>query len=557
MYRYLKQRLNQDNNDDFGGQLVTMRVKLDKKHATIAMRACYRSASRHPIVVVMILFTIWLRRSFPLLFSLLVYASPVIVSTVILLGALLLFGHQQDPKHRKVGKPHNHEIQNLRVWVTEDTETGEKSEPREISFGKKFSVVNNVNVDNNNKLVTDKNVHGSGVSMADKKLKEDEKNVVANHNQKTDLGKDKTVFVKSCGQLANNIVDHKQWETESELAESSTTISMAGNFPIVDDLPPFLQPELPHHAHMLHVHKSGPDVPHNAHIHKRGPEVSHHAQMSQATSERSLESDDDRDHEDEEDDQKNPKNLGKSEVERNEHMENIIARQKAIRNMRMQAEENLANINLDISYSATPCASTRRNSFDVPIDFNETVLESAPIVTMPIIDNFNILHNPSGDKSYPVVPIFQPDSLSFQPNQQFNHHHAGPTIITASRQNESYYTSGASENVSQRSPSSSSDDDDDTNKLHHVARNERLYQDKTSNAGERGREKSRVGTSHGVKTSHGDEKGYQGKSSSESSSSSSFSDVSDHLDDEEEEYEYRSAIMPSTPEQQAYLELCL
>ncbi|KAI3522515.1 hypothetical protein L1887_00354 [Cichorium endivia] len=512
-----------------------MRVKLDKKHATIAMRACYRSASKHPIVVVMILFTIWLRRSFPLLFSLLVYASPVIVSTVILLGALLLFGHQQDPKNRKVGKPHNHEIQNLRVWVTEDTETGEKSvtsEPREIAFGKKFSVVNNVNVDNNNKLDTDKNVHGSGASMADKKSKEDEKSVVANHNQKSDLGKDKTVFVKSCAQFQPPIVDHKQWETESELAESSTTISMVGTFPIVDDLPPFLQPEVPQHAHMLHVHK-------------RGPEVPHHTQMSQATSERSLESDDDRDHEDEEDDQKNLKNLGKSE-----HMENIIARKKAIRNMRMQAEENLANINLDISYSATPCASTRRNSFDVPIDFNETVLESAPIVAMPIIDNFNILHNPSGDKSYPVVPIFQPDSLSFQPNQQFGHHHesfnAGPTIIMAPRQNESYYTSGASENVSQRSPSSS--DDDDTTKLHHVARNERLYQDyKTSNAGERGREKSRVGTSHG------DEKGYQGKSSSESSSSSSFSDVSDHLDDEEEEYEYRSAIMPSTPEQQAVI----
>ncbi|KAL7584355.1 hypothetical protein Lser_V15G42632 [Lactuca serriola] len=606
-----------------------MGVELDKKYAIIAIRACYRSASKHPVVAVLILFTIWFYRSFPLLFSLLVYASPILVSTAVLLGTLLLFGHQNASKIRKEGKQqhhHHHQIHNLRVRAIEDTGIdgkGARSEARENAIGKKNSDVSNVNLNDDHprvQIIKRRNSIDNSVLMAYKKLKEEAKNEVCNHNQKIDLGGEKTMFVNRCAQFqpphANNTEDHKRWETGSQHAETSfPTASMVGAFPMVHDLQ---QPEVPQNNHMLHVHRSEPEVPHHhaqtlhahrsesevphhahmSHVHRNEPEVlhhhaqtlhvhrneaeaPHHAQMSNvnayAASNHSVESDDHDDDDDEEeartwteDDQKNLRNLGKSEIERNQHMENLVARQKALRNMRIQAEENLVNINLDISYSSTPIASTRRNSnastrrnsMDVPYDFNETVVESTPSDMMPRTNPYDLPYDSSG-------PTFQSDALSFQPN-----HEGG-----GSRQNEGYYTFGASENVSQRSRSS---DDDDMVKVHHVTRDGRVYEFKASiNGGETRKEKSNfesdsssfqpnnqsshrhessdVGSStlggyvHNdeVKTSDVGEKGYQGKSSSESSSSSSsFSDVSDHLDDEEEEYDYRSAVMPSTPERQ-------
>ncbi|CAI9301421.1 unnamed protein product [Lactuca saligna] len=636
-----------------------MGVELDKKYAIIAIKACYRSASKHPVVVVLILFTIWFYRSFPLLFSLLVYASPILVSTAVLLGTLLLFGHQNASKIRKEGKQqqqqhhhhhHHHQIHNLRVRAIEDTGIGGKgvrSEARENAIGKKNSDVSNVNLTDDHprvQIIKRRNSIDNSVLMAYKKLKEEAKNEVCNHNQKIDLSGEKIMFVNRCAQFqpphANNTEDHKRWETGSQHSESSfPTASMVGALPSVHDLPPLLQPqvtqnnhmlhvhrsepqvphhhaqtlhahrsesEVPHHAHTLHVHRSEPEVPHHAHMlhahrnepevphhhaqtlhvhrnepeaphhhaqtlhaHRNEAEVPHHAQMSNvnayAASNHSLESDDHDDDDEEEartwteDDQKNLRNLGKSEIERNQHMENLVARQKAIRNMRIQAEENLVNINLDISYSSTPIASTRRNSnastrrnsMDVPYDFNETVVESTPSDMMPRTNTYDLPYDSSG-------PTFQSDALSFQPN-----HEGG-----GSRQNEGYYTFGASENVSQRSRSS---DDDDMVKVHHVTRDGRVYEFKASvNGGETRKEKSNFESSHRhessdvasstlgwhvhndeVKTSDVGEKGYQGKSSSESSSSSSsFSDVSDHLDDEEEEYDYRSAVMPSTPERQ-------
>ncbi|CAH1445777.1 unnamed protein product [Lactuca virosa] len=607
-----------------------MGVELDKKHAIIAIRACYRSASKHPVVVVLILFTIWFYRSFSLLFSLLVYASPILVSTAVLLGTLLLFGHQNASKIRKEGKQqyHHHQIHNLRVRAIEDTDIGGKgvrSETRENAIGKKNSDVSNVNLNDDHprvQIIKRRNSIDNSVLMAYKKLKEEAKNEVCNHNQKIDLGGEKIMFVNRCAHFqpphANNTEDHKRWETGSQHSESSfPTASMVGAFPMVHDLPPLQQPEVPQNNHMLHVHRSEPEVPHHhaqtlhahrnesevphhhaqtlhghrnepevphhahmLHVHRNEAEAPHHAQMSNvnayAASNHSLESDDHDDDDEEEahtwteDDQKNLRNLGKSEIERNQHMENLVARQKALRNMRIQAEENLVNINLDISYSSTPIASTRRNSnastrrnsMDVPYDFNETVVESTPSDMMPRTNPYDPPYDSSG-------PTFQSDALSFQPN-----HEGG-----GSRQNEGYYTFGASENVSQRSRSS---DDDDMVKVHHVTRDGRVYEFKASiNGDETRKEKSKfesdslsfqpnnqsshrhescdVGSStlggyvHNdeVKTSDVGEKGYQGKSSSESSSSSSsFSDVSDHLDDEEEEYDYRSAVMPSTPERQ-------
>ncbi|CAH1445773.1 unnamed protein product [Lactuca virosa] len=75
--------------------------------------------------------------------------------------------------------------------------------------------------------------------------------------------------------------DHKRWETGSQHSESSfPTASMVGAFPMVHDLPPLQQPEVPQNNHMLHVHRSEPEVPHHhaqtLHAHRNESEVPHH-----------------------------------------------------------------------------------------------------------------------------------------------------------------------------------------------------------------------------------------------------------------------------------------
>ncbi|WCJ27669.1 hypothetical protein M5689_009397 [Euphorbia peplus] len=64
----------------------------------ISVRSCYGSVCRHPFLVGFVLFLIFLYRSFPFLFSVLVSASPVLVCTAVLLGTLLSYGDPNIPE---------------------------------------------------------------------------------------------------------------------------------------------------------------------------------------------------------------------------------------------------------------------------------------------------------------------------------------------------------------------------------------------------------------------------------------------------------------------------
>ncbi|KAB1223100.1 hypothetical protein CJ030_MR2G013659 [Morella rubra] len=58
----------------------------------VSIKTCYRSVCSHPFIVGMLCFLLFLYRSFPFVFSLLVSASPVLLCTALLLGTLLSFG---------------------------------------------------------------------------------------------------------------------------------------------------------------------------------------------------------------------------------------------------------------------------------------------------------------------------------------------------------------------------------------------------------------------------------------------------------------------------------
>ncbi|XP_043816136.1 uncharacterized protein LOC110623391 isoform X2 [Manihot esculenta] len=89
----------------------------------VSIRTSYKSVLKHPVLVGLVCFLIFLYRSFPFLFSLLVSASPVLFCTVILLGTLLSFGEPNIPEIEKANKEVSHEISSLKAGVLGDATT--------------------------------------------------------------------------------------------------------------------------------------------------------------------------------------------------------------------------------------------------------------------------------------------------------------------------------------------------------------------------------------------------------------------------------------------------
>ncbi|KAL2502062.1 uncharacterized protein Fot_35910 [Forsythia ovata] len=88
---------------------------------------CLRSVCNHPFLVGVLGFLILLYRSTPSVFSLLVYASPVLVCTAILLGILLSFGELNLPDV-EIEEKTTHETVSLKTGVSGDTTVVERIE---------------------------------------------------------------------------------------------------------------------------------------------------------------------------------------------------------------------------------------------------------------------------------------------------------------------------------------------------------------------------------------------------------------------------------------------
>ncbi|CAL1361909.1 unnamed protein product [Linum trigynum] len=77
----------------------TMRIAVDgKRYSLLTIKMCSRWIRRHPVLVSALCVLVFLYRSFPFCFSVLVSASPVLFCTAILLGTLLSFGEPHIPE---------------------------------------------------------------------------------------------------------------------------------------------------------------------------------------------------------------------------------------------------------------------------------------------------------------------------------------------------------------------------------------------------------------------------------------------------------------------------
>ncbi|PNY06066.1 hypothetical protein L195_g002528 [Trifolium pratense] len=82
------------------GSMIEIGIKI-RKVVFISIRGVYRSACNHPFLLGFLGFLLFLYRYFPVLFSVLVSASPVLVCTALLLGTLLSFGQSNVPEFEK------------------------------------------------------------------------------------------------------------------------------------------------------------------------------------------------------------------------------------------------------------------------------------------------------------------------------------------------------------------------------------------------------------------------------------------------------------------------
>lgn len=105
-----------------GGDGLKVGVQI-MKFVIIATRMCYRSVSNHPFVVGTLLLLLFLYRSFPFLFSILVSSSPVLVCTAVLLGALLSFGETNIVSESGEDEKSSVEIAELKTGRVENNTT--------------------------------------------------------------------------------------------------------------------------------------------------------------------------------------------------------------------------------------------------------------------------------------------------------------------------------------------------------------------------------------------------------------------------------------------------
>ncbi|KAL4325490.1 hypothetical protein GQ457_11G006160 [Hibiscus cannabinus] len=368
-----------------------------RKFMLMSVKICYRSVWNHPFLVGLVCFFMLMYASFPLLFSALVTASPVLVCTAVLLGTLLSFGspyipeiNEDEGEEEKVG----HEVSELKTDATEDHEL--KEDLSDEQWGEQFD---------------------SSLVFAWKRSFDDDESL--------DSGSD---------------------STESP----SPDASMADIIPMLDELHPLLGSETPQPAQLLSG--DGSDAA-SERSHGTNDDESAESDEFENQGEEDNNVDDGEgegakgDKEDEsksamkrtEDDRKNLMDLGTSELERNQRLHNLIARRRARKSMGF-GDLNSVNIPLSI----TPISVTRRNPFEFPyVSYDDLELPpipgSAPTILQPTRIPFDLPYDSGEEKPDLRGDSFQEEFAGFNqretvpPREAFLRRHesfnAGPSSL--------------------------------------------------------------------------------------------------------------------------------
>ncbi|KAG6430948.1 hypothetical protein SASPL_109022 [Salvia splendens] len=468
-----------------GVELLEIGVKV-RKGAIFTIRGCFKTVCSHPFLVGMLCFLIYLYRSSPLIFQLLVSASPILVCTAVLLGTLLSFGQPNIPeieveekttievlsiKSRVLGdatvveENESHFVERFDENIREDLddtaplieersqgseasdgeERGRKRELGELRYKEKCEWIED-------RLINgDAKVNGEVIESDDEKSGADSfdsEKVNVDSLDSPPLSPWARVEEREEEQEEESVKEQDEDEeggsdSGSDCAESSSPdASMADIIPMLDELHPLLDEEGgPQNARLS---RSSSDVPSEKSLkssHQSDDESENHEHLEAAD-------DENEDIEDEEDaqgdkdkemksaitwteqDQKNLMDLGSSEIERNQRLENLILRRRARKNTSSSlfAERNLIDLeSTDLPFNIAPISTRRQNPFDLPQDsYDDSGLPpipgSAPSVMLQRRNPFDIPYDSSEEKPDLKGDVFQEEFTS-QPREPFFRRH--------------------------------------------------------------------------------------------------------------------------------------
>ncbi|RZS00474.1 hypothetical protein BHM03_00030184 [Ensete ventricosum] len=391
--------------------------------------ACY-----HPfcVGVVALLFIVY--KFFPSVFALLVNSSPVIVCTSLLLGILLGFvrsnvseNEEDDDLIDASSSLENESVANDLVAKNEEKFKvgscgGSKRATKRMTVktivlgGSKLNEPDQADatsvypVEEDNNLIEDK--HAARRLAED--LIEASEGIGCAEKITTVLGAsaDETKLERchdSCSDSSWNHINHKDASSDSEYDGTDISNSSVANaVPILDELDPLVTKDNSEDDSVAFS---------ESHVSDDG------------STEDEVENQDDEDDEEAQeekddgnkvvvtwtaDDQKNLMDLGKSELERNRWLENLIAKREA----KKATEKNLIDLDDHIeetsqAYAQLPSISApRRNPFDLPYDSDESIPGSAPSVLLPRRNPFDLSYEQiydEGNSNQELVAVPQRD----------------------------------------------------------------------------------------------------------------------------------------------------
>lgn len=510
-----------------GVELLEIGVKV-RKGVIFTVRGCFRSVCNHPFLVGMLCFFIFLYRSSPFIFQLLVSASPIIVCTAVLLGTLLSFGQPSIPEI-EIEEKTTVEAVSIKTGVLGDATVVEKNESHyverfsesrwdeaekstelpELLAGKLGEIRREENSDDTAPLIEERSQEselsngenwGANRELGDLRFKEktewieERRNnggVGENHDSSSaklngelesddekseaDSFDSEKVNVDSLDSPPRSpwarVEEREDEEAESEkeqdededeeasdsgsdCAESSSPdASMADIMPMLDELHPLLDQDAHHTVHLSRGSSdaaSEKSLKSSARNHQSDNEFENHEDLEVADDENEDGEDEEDAQEDKtksaitwtEEDEKNLMDLGSSEIERNQRLENLILRRRARKTTNLFAERNLIDLDSsDLPFNIAPISTRRQNPFDLPHNYDDNSLPpipgSAPSVLLPRRNPFDIPYDSSEEKPDLKGDVFQEEFTSQSREPFFRRHESfnlGPSIFAPKKQ---------------------------------------------------------------------------------------------------------------------------
>lgn len=483
-----------------------------RKVVVFTIRGCFRSAWNHPFLVGILCFLIFLYRLSPFVFQLLVSASPVLVCTAVLLGTILSFGQPNIPEI-EVEEETTVDVASIKTGVLGETAVVE--EKNESYYVERFSETSRderEQSDDTTPLIEERSVEtevndgeiGEGrrdlgdlvyeqkADWIEEKLSNGEilENHFASAGKVNDESDDEKSDADSFGSEKVNVDSldsppRSPWtrgeereheddgsddgsDSESSRAESSSPdASMADILPMLDELHPLLDEEAPLIIREPHDDFDG------ASEKSGGSGMSGHESDGSENREDLEVADDDNDEEEDEEgkkeeerksviawteeDQKNLMDLGSSEIERNQRLENLILRR---RSRKMFADINLIDLDsADLPFNIAPISTRRHNNpFDHANDYYDNssglppIPGSAPSVLLQRRNPFDIPYDSSeekpdlmGDGFKEEFAMSQPRESIFRRHESFN---VGPSNFAPKRKMRPFFVPEGEESSS-------------------------------------------------------------------------------------------------------------